>query len=211
MKLTDWPKAFEPLIEQYGDRAHPLEYKNIYQLLVMVILSAQDSDANINKLAPPFFAAYPDLTALSKANPDDLVPYLSKVRSFGKKIEWILEIARQLKSDENIPLTMGGLVALKGVGRKSANVILREAGKEAEGIMVDLHVLRVVPRLGISNAATGEKMEKDLMQVLPRDQWKNIGMAISYLGREVCRPTNPHHDRCVMKDVCAYCHEKQGS
>jgi endonuclease-3 len=207
MENTDWGKALEPLIAQYKNKKHPLDYQNLYQLLVMVILSAQDSDAHINKLAPALFEKYPTLTALSKAEPADLEPYIGKVRNSNTKTDWIIGIARELKDDKNIPTTMAELTALKGVGRKSANVIMREAEVKAEGIMVDLHVLRVVDRLGISHGKTGEKMEKDMMAVIPEAMWSEVGMAISFLGRETCRPTNPKHDACVLNKVCEYCKE----
>lgn len=84
---------------------------------------------------------------------------------------------------------------------------MREAEVKAEGIMVDLHVLRVVPRLGISQAQTGDKLEKDLMAVIPQEMWSEVGMAISFLGRETCRPTNPKHTECVLNKVCDYCQQ----
>jgi endonuclease III len=203
---TNWATALQPLIEQYRDKQHPLHYKNIYQLLVMVVLSAQDSDAHINKIAPDFFKKYPDMKALSKANSAELTEALSEVRFHANKIAWLQEIAETVKEDKNIPATMKELTALKGVGRKSANVIMREAGVHAEGIMVDLHVVRVVPRLGIvSEKKDANKIEKQLMQALPKDMWGEIGMAISFLGREICRPTNPKHSQCIVSEVCEYC------
>lgn len=205
MADTDWGSALRPLITKYNEKKHPLNYRNLYELMVMVVLAAQDSDAHINKVTVDLFAKYPDLKSLAKAEKDDLEPFIGKVRNFNTKADWLIGIARELKEDKNIPLNMKGLTALKGVGRKSANVILREAEAPAEGIMVDLHVLRVVPRLGISDAKTGDKMEKDLMKVLPEDMWADIGMCISFLGREVCRPTNPKHDECVVKEKCAFC------
>lgn len=207
MKNTDWGKALKQLIAQYKDKKHPLDYHNLYQLMVMVVLSAQDSDAHINKLAPALFEKYPNLKALAKAEKDDLEPYVGKVRGFDKKADWLIGIANELKEDKNIPTNMKELTALKGIGRKSANVIMREAEVKAEGIMVDLHVLRVVPRLGISNAKTGDKMEKDLMSVIPQELWGEAGMAISFLGRETCRPTNPKHSECVLNKVCEYCQQ----
>lgn len=204
-KTTDWSEAFKPLIVQYKDKKHPLDYQNIYQLMVMVVLSAQDSDAHINKLAPDLFKKYPSLKAFSSAQKEDLEPLIGKVRNFDKKADWLIEIANELKEDKNIPTNMKDLVALKGIGRKSANVIMREAEVKAEGIMVDLHVLRVVPRLGISNAQIGDKIEKDLMAIIPQPLWSELGMAISFLGRETCRPTNPKHNECVMNNVCQYC------
>ena len=205
MENTDWGTALKPLIAQYKNKKHPLDYHNLYQLMVMVVLSAQDSDAHINKLAPALFEKFPNLKKLAKAEKDDLEPFVGKVRGFDKKADWLIGIARELKDDKNIPTTMKDLTALKGVGRKSANVIMREAEVKAEGIMVDLHVLRVVDRLGISHAKTGDKMEKDMMAVIPQDQWSEAGMAISFLGREICRPTNPKHEACVLNKVCEYC------
>lgn len=102
---------------------------------------------------------------------------------------------------------MQDLTALKGIGRKSANVILREAGVPAQGIMVDLHVVRVAPRLGITTDGTGDKIEKQLMEKLPQQMWSEIGMALSFLGRETCRPTNPKHSECVVSRHCEFCHK----
>lgn len=206
MENTDWGEALKPLIAKYKNKKHPLDYHNLYQLMVMVVLSAQDSDAHINKLAPALFEKFPNLKTLAKAEKDDLEPYVGKVRGFDKKADWLIGISRELKDDKNIPITMKDLTALKGVGRKSANVIMREAEVPAEGIMVDLHVLRVVDRLGISHAKTGDKMEKDMMAAIPQHMWGEVGMAISFLGRETCRPANPKHDECVVREHCEYCH-----
>src|SRR4249920_2076669 len=101
MAQVNWSEAIKPLLKKYKGKQHPLEYKNIYQLLVMVVLSAQDSDKNINQLAPKLFEAYPDMAALSKASPDDLTPYISKVRNFGNKSKWLTKTAQQIKEDKN--------------------------------------------------------------------------------------------------------------
>ena len=203
---VNWPKALKPLIEQHLAQPHPLEYKNVYQVLVMVVLAAQDSDAKINKLAPELFAAFPNMKSLAKANVEDIVAHISNVRGHLKKAAWLQDIASIVKEDKNIPTTMDELVALKGIGRKSANVIMRESGVEPEGIMVDLHVIRVANRLGIADADVGDKLEKQLMEILPKKLWKEVGMALSFLGRETCRPTDPKHSQCVMSKVCAYFH-----
>lgn len=200
----NWAKALKPLLAKYRGAKHPLEYKNIYQLLVMVVLSAQDSDAHINKVAPKFFKEFPDMKSIAKANTEQLTTILSEVRFHGNKIAWLQDIASTVKEDKNIPMTMKELTALKGVGRKSANVIMREAGVPVEGIMADLHVIRVAPRLGIAQGKDAVKIEKQMMEALPRDMWADAGMAISYLGRETCRPSNPRHSECIMKDVCEY-------
>jgi endonuclease-3 len=133
-----------------------------------------------------------------------LFPIISGVRNFGNKTKWLLALANQIKEDKNIPTTLDDLTALPGIGRKSANVILRETGKPAEGIIVDLHVVRVAPRLGIAKGTDPKKLEKQMMEVLDQSDWGEVGMAISFLGREICRPTNPKCSDCVMNKVCAY-------
>lgn len=204
---TNWPQAFQPLFALYGKKKHPLDYQNRYQLLVMVVLSAQDSDRHINELAPKFFAVYPTMNSLSHATTADLQQLIGSVRNWGNKAKWLIQIAQAVGEDENIPHTMEGLTKLSGLGRKSANVIIRESGDVAEGVICDLHVLRVAPRLGIADekdAAKPEKIEKQIMAVIPQEFWNEAGMAISFLGREICRPTNPKCDSCLMNTVCLY-------
>ncbi len=200
----NWATAVKPLIKKYKGKKHPLDYENIYQLVVMVILSAQSSDAQINSVAPELFKAFPNMTSLSKIKPEELYPFISKVRGFRKKAEWIISIAKQIKNDKNIPLTMDELVALPGIGRKSANVIMREAKIKADGVMVDLHVVRVANRLGITDSENPKVIEEQIMEKVEQKDWGEIGMAISFLGREICRPTDPKHSECVMRKVCNY-------
>jgi endonuclease-3 len=203
---TNWPKAIQPLLKKYKNKKHPLEYKNIYQLVVMVVLSAQDSDRHINKLAPKLFEAFPGMGALAKATPDSLNPFIGEVRNSANKIKWLLEMAQKIRADKNIPLAMDALTGLPGIGRKSASVILREAGEKAEGVIVDLHVVRVAPRLGIASGADPKKIEKQIMDVLPQKDW-DAGMAMSFLGREICRP-EPKCEICPMNTVCEYYNNK---
>jgi endonuclease-3 len=199
---VNWPEAIKPLLRKYKRTKHPLQYKSIYQLLVMVVLSAQDSDRNINNLAPELFKAFPNMKSLAKAKERLLYPYIGKVRNFAHKANWLIDIAQQVKTDKNIPLTHDGLTELKGIGSKSANVILREAGRPAEGVIVDLHVVRVAPRLGIAAGSDPKKIEKQIVDILPPRQW-DAGMAMSFLGREICRP-KPECEICLMKPVCLY-------
>lgn len=208
--MVDWNKELKPLLKLYKGRKHPLDYGNAYQLLVMVVLSAQDSDRHINSLAPDLFREFPDMKALAKADESAILKTIGGVRGAGNKAKWLKGIATTVKQDNNIPQTLDGLTQLPGIGRKSANVILRELGQEAEGIMVDLHVVRVAPRLGLANGSDPKKLEQQMMDVLDRKLWSDVGMALSFLGRETCRPANPQHDQCVMADVCAYCREKCG-
>jgi endonuclease-3 len=175
-----------------------------------VVLSAQDSDRHINALAPELFKAFPNMKALAKADEASLLKHIGGVRGAQNKVKWLLGIAKAVKQDSHIPASLDGLTELPGIGRKSANVILRETGNKAEGIMVDLHVVRVAPRLGIASGTNPKKIEQQMMATLDPKLWGEVGMAMSFLGRETCRPTNPKHDECVMRDVCAYCKEKHG-
>lgn len=198
----DWSAAVKPLLKKYKSTPHPLDAANPYQLMVMVVLSAQSTDKVVNLIAPELFKAFPNLRSLSKATPAALFPYISKIRNFRNKAKWLTETAKTIKSDSNIPLEIDSLIELPGIGRKSANVIRRGAKAPAEGIIVDLHTIRVANRLGIVNTTKPEKIEKEMMEILPSKEWE-VGMAMSFLGREICRPT-PQCPVCLMKKVCAY-------
>jgi len=203
-QTSNWENDLKPILKKYKGRKHPLEYQNTYQLLVMVVLSAQDSDANINTISPALFAKFPTLKSLAKTDSETFMPYVSKVRNHATKTGWLLEIAKTIQNDKDIPLTMNGLTALKGLGRKSANVILRETHQPAEGIITDLHVIRVAPRIGIvQESKDGNRVEKQLMEALPKNIWSEIGMAISFLGRETCRP-KPKCEECPLTYCCNY-------
>src|SRR6185436_7633203 len=106
MAATNWQKELQPLIKKYKGKKHPLDYRNPYELLVSVVLSAQDSDRNINKLGPELFKAFPDMKSLSKATAEGLYPFISKVRNFRNKTKWLLELSATIKEDKKIPTTL---------------------------------------------------------------------------------------------------------
>ena len=203
-RKVDWLSSLLPLFKKYRGKKHPLDYHNLYELIVLVILSSQSTDDRINALAPAFFQKYPTLKHLAGAKPEDLYAFIRSIRSSKKKAKWLVGIAKEVGSDERLPRTMEGLTSLAGIGRKSANVIIRESGGTAEGIIVDLHVLRVVPRLGITREDKPEKVEKKLTEFIPQEYWNDAGMGFSFLGREICRPTDPRCPECLLNDVCAY-------
>lgn len=200
----DWKEELNPILNKYKSRKHPLKYRNLYELVIMVILSAQDSDENINRITPNFFDAFPNIENLTKTKVEAIIPYILRVKFYENKAKWIINLAMTIKKEENIPLTMRELTSIKGIGRKSANVIMKEAGETLEGIITDLHVLRVVPRIGIIDPTEdGLKAEKQLMAVLPKEIWNEIGMTISFLGRKICRP-KPKCSECLIKYCCQY-------
>ena len=201
----DWKTILQPIIDKYKGRKHPLEYSNLYELMVAVLLSAQDSDAHINKIMPQFIEKYPNLEAIKNSNLNAIENIIAPVMNSKNKASWLYEIAKTLEKDENIPLKGNDLIQLKGIGRKSANVILREMNQPAEGIIADLHVIRVAPRIGLTDESKdGIKIEKQLISLLPKQIWNEIGMAISFLGREICRPSQPKCTICPLKNDCNY-------
>jgi len=200
----DWASALQPLFKKYRGRKHPLNYHNLYELIVLVVLSSQMTDDRINTLAPDFFKRYPTLKRLADAKPEDMYDIIRSVRGSKKKAKWLVDIARNVGDDAKLPRTMEGLTSLAGIGRKSANVIIRESGGKAEGVIVDLHVIRVVPRLGITNEEKPDKIEQRLMDIVPQEQWNDAGMSFSFLGRELCRPTDPRCQDCLLNSVCQY-------
>lgn len=200
----DWVKEVKPLLKKYHGKKHPLNYSTIYELMVMTILAARDSDRRINEKAPKLFESFPDMKSLSQGNEEDIKSLIAGIVNFRNKTKWLMNLAQTVKEDKNIPFTLDELTKLPGIGRKTANVIMHEAKAIPEGVIVDLHVLRVSPRLGIATGTNAEKIEKQIMEVIPKKEWGEIGMAISFLGREICRPQKPKCTECVMNKVCVY-------
>ena len=124
----DWSQAIKPLLKKYKNTPHPLKSKNLYQQVAMVVLSAQTTDNIINEIAPELFKAFPNMKALSAATEDAVIPYITKVRNFRHKAKRLTDIAKQIKKDSDIPQNLDQLVQVPGIGRNSANVILRFAG-----------------------------------------------------------------------------------
>ena len=201
---TDWNQALRPLLKKYKGRKHPLDYRNPFQLLVMVVLSARDSDRNINAKAPALFEKFPSMQSLAGAMPEDLFPFIQGITNFRNKAKWLTEAARRIRNDENIPRSLEEWIQYPGIGRKSANVIMSQMNQPAEGVIVDIHSVRVAPRLGMATGTNPEKIEKQLMPKVVRKNWHALGMSLTYLGREICRPAKPDCPKCVMKKVCRF-------
>ncbi|MBI5215030.1 MAG: endonuclease III [Ignavibacteriae bacterium] len=201
---SNWLNAFKPLFKKYSARKHPLDHKSRYQLVVMVILSARTSDKSVNVAAEKLFQQFPTFASLSETTIEELYPFIKSIPGFRKKGEWLITLAKQVRTEEQIPHSQKELAKLPGIGRKSANVIMSESGDIMEGVIVDLHVLRTAPRIGIATGTNPEKIEKQLMEKIPQKYWKQLGMSLTFLGREICRPTNPKCTECPVNSVCEY-------
>ncbi len=177
-----------------------LRYGNNWELLVAVELSAQCTDKKVNEVTPRLFKKYPKLESYIRANPRVFEKDIHECGFFRAKTRNILAAARTVKKEfyGKIPKTMEEMITIPGVGRKSANVILGNAYGIVEGIAVDTHVKRLSQALGLSKEKTPEKIERDLMEIVPKHRWFKTTYQLIEYGRQYC-PARPHkHDLCPL-------------
>jgi endonuclease-3 len=182
-----------------------LEFRNPLQLLIATILSAQCTDARVNQVTPGLFAAYPDAQALAQAELADVERLIQSTGFYRNKARAIVETCRELaaKHDGRVPRTMDELIQLRGVGRKTANVLLGNA-YGIPGMVVDTHVGRLSRRLGFTRHAGPEKVEQDLMQLFPPERWTKLAHELILLGRAHCKAPTPRCDGCPLLALCPF-------
>jgi len=204
MKKQDIRKVLGILKELYPDAKPELHFENPYETLISVMLSAQSTDVQVNKVTPILFQKYPDVRALAGANVEDV---FSIVRGCGFKSKAgnIVEASRLilLRHGGQVPDTMEALTALPGVGRKTANVVLASAF-HVPAIAVDTHVFRVSNRIGLADAKTVEETERQLMRAIPKKDWIAAHHWLIYHGRRVCHARKPGCDACAVAPHCQY-------
>ncbi len=190
--------------EKWPDAHVELDHRNAYELLAATILSAQSTDKMINTLTPALFAKYPDPAALAKAEPAELEPLIFKSGFYRNKAKSLVGMARAVveKHGGVIPDTMDALIALPGVARKTANVVLGSAMGKNVGVVVDTHVARLTQRLGLSKETDPVKIEQELMEILPQDQWTDFAHRLIWHGRRVCLAKAPDCDHCSLLPHC---------
>jgi endonuclease III len=188
----------------YPEAVCALTHANPYELLVATILSAQCTDARVNMVTPELFHRFPNPASLATAQPGDLEALIRSTGFFRAKARNLLAMAKQVveRHDGAIPRELDALTALAGVGRKTANVVLGTAFGIAKGIVVDTHVKRLAKRLGLTSRITPEKIERDLMQIVPRSQWVDLSHRLIQHGRRVCLARRPRCDECSLVAVC---------
>ena len=191
------------LAELYGAVECPLIHRNNFELLVAVILSAQCTDAAVNKVTPGLFARYPNPAALARASLGDIESCIRTLGLFRVKAKSLKRCAEQLVRDHNgaVPSAIEDLTKLAGVGRKTANVIRGHAFGEP-GIAVDTHCRRLSRRLGLTRQQDPKKIEADLARVLPPAEWTNFSHRLIIHGRRVCFARKPACRRCTLNDLC---------
>ena len=195
---------FRRLVREYPDAHCELDHANAYQLLVATILSAQCTDRRVNMVTPALFARYPTPAALAAADPRELEEVIKSTGFFRNKAKSLLGMAAALVDEHEgeVPRTMDALVALPGVGRKTANVILGNAFDTAEGVVVDTHVGRLARLLGLTGNTDPVRVEQDLIQLFPRKHWTLLSHLLIFHGRRVCEARRPKCAQCVLRDLC---------
>ena len=203
-KNKDIPKFLESLTQHYSDVTCALDHKTPLQLLVATILSAQCTDQRVNIVTKELFKKYKTVQDFAKVSQATLEKEIRSTGFYRNKSKSIRGMAKILleKHGGNVPRSMEALLTLPGVARKTANVALGTAFGIAEGIVVDTHVSRLSERLGLSAQKSPEKIEKDLMAVVPKKDWIWFSHAMIHHGRKFCKARNPLCHECPLRKEC---------
>ena len=188
----------------YPEAKCSLDFRNAYELLVATILSAQCTDERVNMVTPALFRRYPAPEDLAAAETGELEELIRSTGFFRNKTKSLLGMATAVTEQHGgqVPRSFDDMVRLPGVGRKTANVVLGNAFGTNEGIAVDTHVKRVSGRLGLTRNTDPEKIEPDLMKLVPREEWTDISHLLIYHGRAICRAPKPRCEECMLSDIC---------
>jgi endonuclease-3 len=203
-KVARVGRILAALHAQHPDAHCELDHRNAFELLCATILSAQCTDARVNMVTPTLFARYPDAHALAAARQEDVEELVRSTGFFRNKAKSLIGMARALvaEHDGEVPRTMEALRPLPGVGRKTANVILGNAFGLNEGITVDTHVKRIAKLLRLTRSDNPEQVERDLMPLVPREDWTVVSHLLIFHGRRTCIANRPRCGECVVADDC---------
>ncbi len=201
---TRIPEIIKLLHQTYPDAKCELNFNNPLELLIATILSAQCTDERVNKVTPKLFATYPDAQAYAKAEPEELEAAIRSTGFYHNKAKNIQAACRRIEAEYGgeVPANMDDLISLNGVARKTANVVLGSAFQIADGIVVDTHIKRLSNRLGLTNESNPDKIERDLMKLVPRSEWIAFGHQLVLHGRRVCAARKPDCPNCTLNQLC---------
>ncbi len=206
-KLADQEQAtrvVDRLLEAYPESTISLTYSNRLELLIAVMLSAQCTDERVNEVTETLFEKYPSAQAFSNADQDELADDIYGITFHNNKSGYIISATTTIveEHDGAVPDTMDELTDLSGVGRKTANVVLQHGHDIVTGIVVDTHVQRISRRLGLTENERPERIEEDLMELVPESHWQQYTHLLIDHGRAVCTARNPSCEDCVLEDLC---------
>jgi len=197
-------EVIKRLTKEYPDPKTALDFSSPFELLVATVLSAQTTDVLVNKVTRDLFKKYRSVKDYVSAPPEVFEKDIGSVNFYktkAKNIQACAAIIRE-KFNSKVPKTMDELISLPGVARKTANIILSSAFGINEGIAVDTHVKRVSYRLGLTKNEDPVKIERDLMALTPKGEWKDMSNLLISHGRKVCQAKKPNHNECVLSDIC---------
>jgi len=198
------PEIIEVLRREFPESRTALKFETPFQILVATILAAQCTDERVNKVTPGLFRKYPTAAAFASADREELENEIRSTGFFRIKAKSILGAAKKIVEDfgGRVPDTMAELLILPGVARKTANIVLSAGYGKAEGIAVDTHVRRLAGRLGLSRESDPEKIEGDLMRIVPREDWLDLNSMLVDHGRKTCRARKPDCPACPIRHLC---------
>ncbi len=199
------------LDKKYGPVECFLDHTNPFRLVISVLLSAQTTDAQVNRVTPELFRRFPTPEAMAAASPEEVAEIIRSLGFYKTKARHCVEAAQAIVADfgGEVPHTMAELTSLSGVGRKTANIVLNVSFGIVEGIAVDTHVNRIAHRLGLSPKTHEReplKTEQDLLAILPRELWGPVNHQWIRHGRDACTARAPKCDGCVLEDICPSAH-----
>ena len=200
-------RARAPIVVERLKAEYPaqtaLVHETPWELLVATILSAQTTDQRVNAVTPALFAAYPGVEDLARAPLPKVEEIIHSTGFFRAKARAVVEMSQDLveRYGGEVPTRMEDLVTLRGVGRKTANVVLG-AAFDLPGFAVDTHVKRLTLRLGLTRSTDPVQIEKDVTGMVPPEEWSGLSLRLILHGRRVCDARNPHHQVCVLRDIC---------
>jgi endonuclease-3 len=192
------------LDEAYPHAECALTHHSPWELLVATILSAQCTDVRVNMVTPELFRRFPTIEAMAQASLEEIEEKIRTTGFFHNKAKSLQGAARKVLSDFNgqVPQTLAELITLPGAARKTASVVLGVCFGRAEGVVVDTHVFRITRRLALAKGDTPQKVEQELIRILPQSRWISFSHQIIYHGRQVCTARKPQCDRCNLEQLC---------
>ncbi len=181
-----------------------LDFMNAFELLIATILSAQSTDVRVNIVTKSLFRKYPGPAEFANASQVEMEKDVRQTGFYRNKAKAVIACSKAImeKHGGQVPQTMDELTALPGVGRKTANVVLGNAFHKAVGIVVDTHVTRLSGRLGLTSNSDAEKIEQDLMKLIPQKEWTNFSHRLIYHGRAICIARKPKCSECLLNELC---------
>jgi len=197
-------KIFAALDQLFPQPQCALRHDNAFQLLTATILSAQCTDERVNKVTPGLFQKFPTAQDFAALQQSVLEEEIRSTGFFRNKAKNIIGTAKKLVMDfkGQVPRTMDEMLTLPGVARKTANVVLGTAYGIPTGVVVDTHVFRIAHRLKLSNQKTPEKVEQDLLKLIPQDRWISFGHQVIWFGRKICQARKPLCAECPIESIC---------